>query len=77
MIDVALLEEQALSLNFRERGRLASSLIRSLDDDKLTEEEIEKLWLDEAVRRNKEMDDDPSVCVPGDVVLQEMRELLK
>lgn len=81
MIDVATLEKQALSLDIKERGRLASVLIRSLDDDegdnRLSEEEIEKLWLNEAIRRNKEMDDDPSIGIPIETVFREMRDLLK
>ncbi len=81
MMDVVALEREVLSLDFRGRGRLASLLLRSLDDDEkdasLSEEEIEKLWLDECERRDFEMDEDPSVIIPGDEVLREMRELLK
>lgn len=77
MIDVATLEKQALSLDIKERGRLASVLIRSLDDDEaddhLSQEEIEKLWLDEAIRRSKEMDEDPSIGRPGEDVMRDLR----
>lgn len=77
MIDVATLEKQALSLDIKERGRLASVLIRSLDDDegddRLSEEEIEKLWLNEAIRRNKEMDEDPSIGRPMEEVMRDLR----
>jgi hypothetical protein len=56
-------------------------LLRSLDDEesnnKFSEEEIEKLWIEEAIRRNKEMDEDPSVGIPVETVMSEMRELLK
>lgn len=81
MIDLPTLERQVLSLNIKERGRLASVLLRSLDDEesnnKFSEEEIEKLWIEEAIRRNKEMDEDPSVGIPVETVMSEMRELLK
>lgn len=81
MIDLATLEKQVLSLNIKERGRLASVLLRSLGDDDgedhLSEEEINKLWLEEVIRRNKEMDEDPSIGIPIETVMREMRDLLK
>lgn len=77
MIDLATLEQQALSLDLKERGHLASVLLRSLDDDQdgdnLSEEETEKLWLDEAIRRNKEMDEDPSIGRPAEDVMRDLR----
>jgi hypothetical protein len=36
------------------RAHLASQLIRSLDD--LSDSEVERLWLEEAVRRDAELD---------------------
>lgn len=81
MVDLQTLERQVLSLNIKERGRLASVLIRSLDEEEdnncLLEEEIEELWIKEAIRRNKEMDEDPSIGIPAETVMSEMRELLK
>lgn len=82
MIDTATLEKQVLSLDIRERGHLAAVLLRSLDDENagdenLSHEEIEKLWFEEAARRSKEWDENPSIGIPGDEVLREMRALLK
>ena len=77
MIDVAILEKQALSLNFKERGHLATVLLRSLDEDESngqpSREEIAKLWLEESMRRSKEMDEDPSIGRPGDDVMRDLR----
>lgn len=81
MIDIATLEKQALSLDIKERGHLASVLLRSLDDDdegndRLSEEEIEKLWLEEAARRSKEWDENPSIGIPLEDVMRELRARL-
>jgi len=47
-------ESEALKLNPQARAELAEKLLRSLDD--LSEEEIERLWAVEAVRRDAELD---------------------
>jgi putative addiction module component (TIGR02574 family) len=47
--------KQALHLPVRERAKLAQRLLASLDD--LTEAEAEKLWVAEAERRAKELDE--------------------
>lgn len=79
-VDIATLEAQALSLSPADRSNLATILIRSLDDDiheRLTEEEFDRAWKPELDRRMKEWDDDPSIGVPGEQVMAELRELLK
>lgn len=48
-------ETEALKLNSQARADLAEKLLRSLDD--LSEEEIARLWAEEAVRRDAELDD--------------------
>lgn len=52
------IEEQALNLPVQERARLADRLIASLPSDFTDEGEIE-----EALRRSKEMDRDPSRAI--------------
>lgn len=47
--------KQALHLPVKERAKLAQRLLESLDD--LTEAEAEKLWVAEAERRAKELDE--------------------
>ena len=79
-IDVATIEAQALSLSPADRSHLATILIRSLDEhpgDFLTDEEFNEAWKPELDRRMKEWDDDPSIGVPGEQVMAELRGLLK
>jgi len=52
---VADIEKQALDLPEQDRARLADSLIASLPPDFTDDEEVE-----EALRRSREMDRDPS-----------------
>jgi len=48
------LEAAALAMDAGARARLAEKLLRSLED--ISEEEIERLWMEEAVRRDEEFD---------------------
>jgi hypothetical protein len=47
-------ESEALKLKPQARAELAEKLLRSLED--LPEEEIERLWVREAIRRDAELD---------------------
>jgi hypothetical protein len=47
-------ENEALKLNPEARADLAEKLLRSLED--LSDQEIERLWANEAVRRDAEID---------------------
>jgi putative addiction module component (TIGR02574 family) len=71
---VADLENKVLELSPKERARLARRILESLEV--LSEDEIETLWLQEAERRNRALDEDPSRAVPGDEVMREARSLL-
>ena len=51
------LEAEALKLSPRERARLAERLLESLEN--LTDEENEKLWAEEAARRDAAWDGAP------------------
>lgn len=48
------IESEALKLSRSERARLAQALIESLDD--VSEDENERLWVEEAQRRDRELD---------------------
>ena len=76
MIDVAALEKQALSLDFKERGRLAALLLRSLDEpeNELTPEEWERLWAKECQRRVAEMESGEVKAIPGEAVFERLRQ---
>ena len=47
-------EAAALALDFSARAKLAEKLLRSLED--LSADEIDRLWIDEALRRDAEFD---------------------
>ena len=47
-------ENEALKLNPQARAELAEKLLRSLEE--LSEEEIKRLWAEEALRRDAELD---------------------
>ena len=70
-----LIEKQALSLSAEERARLARELLDSIDN--LTPAELEALWLDEAVRRAKDIDSGAAVLVAGEEVAKKARALVR
>ncbi len=51
---VEQVETEALKLDPEARARLAEKLLRSLDD--LSDQDIQQLWAEEAVRRDAELD---------------------
>jgi hypothetical protein len=65
------LKAEALRLDPQTRADLARELLASLDT--LSEAEIEKLWLDEAVRRDEELDSGVAHAQPADEVLNRAR----
>ena len=67
------LESEALKLSPRDRARLAERLLKSLES--LTEEENDRLWVEEAARRDVAWD--PSTARLADDVLREARSRLK
>lgn len=64
----------ALQLKLKQRARLAERLLRSLDD--LNEDEIQELWVKEALRRKAELDRNPEMAIPGEDVLRALRDRL-
>jgi len=65
------LKAEALRLAPQTRAYLARELLASLDT--LSEAEIEKLWLDEAIRRDEELDHGTARAYPADEVLNRAR----
>jgi putative addiction module component (TIGR02574 family) len=61
------IEKQALSLPEQDRAKLADRLIASLPEDFIDEDEIQ-----EALRRDREMDADPSKVI----TLEQLDELV-
>ena len=64
-------EAAALSLDLSGRAALAEKPLRSLED--LSQEEIEQLWADEALRRDQELDAGTAKARDGEEVLRELR----
>jgi len=61
------LKTQALRLDQQARADLARELLSSLDA--LSEAEIERLWLEEASRRDRELDAGTVEAIPAKEVL--------
>jgi len=68
------LETEALKLPAEERARLAEMLLRSLEA--LSDEENTRLWMEEARRRDAELDADPSRGRPAEDVFRDARARL-
>ena len=67
------LEAEVLKLDLNSRARLASTLLTSLDTP--SEEEIERLWAEEAQRRADEWDE--SKAKSAEEVLREIRSRIR
>jgi hypothetical protein len=65
------IEAEALKLNPRSRARLAERLLRSLES--LSDEENEALWIEEAQRRDQELDAGDAVKRPAEDVFRDAR----
>ena len=65
------IEDAALGLAPQARLRLAHALVRSLES--VDPETIRELWIDEAERRDAEMDDGKVRGVAGEQVLARVR----
>lgn len=69
------LEIEALKLSIDERARLAETLLKSLDA--LSEVEHQRIWTEEAKRRDAELDLDPSRGCPAADVFRDARTRLQ
>jgi len=69
--DLKECEAQAMRLSARERAALAERLIASLDE--LDEEEIERLWAEEAERRYQAYKEGRISARPAEEAIREAR----
>ena len=69
------LREAAMKLPSRERARLASELIASLDGEE--EEAVEAAWAAEIEKRAAEVESGTAKLVPWDTVDAEARDLIR
>lgn len=65
------LKREAFRLTPEARARLARELLASLDA--MSEAEVEKLWLDEAIRRDEELESGAARAYPAEEVLARAR----
>lgn len=69
------IKREALHLSAKDRAKLVQELLLSLED--LPESELDQLWLDEAERRAREIDEGLVELVPAEEVSRKARTLLK
>jgi Putative addiction module component len=69
------LMREALRLKASDRASMAHKLLSSLES--LSEAEVEKLWVEEALRRSAEIDGGLVETIPADQVIAEARARLK
>ena len=74
-MDLQTIKREALGLAPESRAKLAHELLESLDT--LSVEEIDELWLDEAERRLKDLDEGRVQLVPAEEVYRKAQALLK
>ena len=64
-------EIEALKLDAQARAKLAEKLLQSLEE--LSEEDIERLWAEEAVRRDAELDSGSATMRDAEDVFRDVR----
>ena len=74
METVEEIEAAALKLDPGARARLAERLLHSLEA--LSKEEIEALWIEEAQRRDQDLDAEGATARPAEEVFREARSRL-
>lgn len=74
-MELTSLRNEAMKLHPAGRAQLAKELLNSLE--KLSKPEIEQLWVEEAIRRNAEIENGTVELRTADDVMKEARALLK
>lgn len=69
------LEAAALKLTPEARAKLAGKLLESLEG--LSDQEIERLWTEEALRRSADLEANPGMARPAGDVFRDARSKLK
>ena len=67
------IEAEALELDQKDRARLAHRLLLSLEPVLEDEAEVEKAWIEEAVRRRAELESGEVEAIPAEEVFRELR----
>lgn len=69
------IEKRLMKLDVKFRAKLASKLLLSLEE--LSEAEIEKLWAEEALRRDEDLSRGKAKSSPSEIVFKNARVRLK
>lgn len=69
------IETAALNLHPRSRAKLAEKLLKSLDA--LSDAEVEAMWMEEAERRDAELDAGTEQSIPAEEAFREARARLR
>jgi hypothetical protein len=69
------IEKKLMKLDVNSRAKLASKLLTSLED--LSEDEIEKLWAEEAFRRDEELNKGKAKLIDAGIVFKSARARFK
>ena len=75
MADIDDIAARALTLEIKDRAKLAERLLLSLEE--LSEEEVAVLWADEAERRLISYRDGESRAVPAESVFKKAKDLIR
>lgn len=67
------IEAEALELDPKDRARLAHRLLLSLEPVLEDEAEVEKAWIEEAVRRRAELESGEVEAISAEEVFRELR----
>ena len=70
-MNLAELEAEALKLDPADRALLAEKLLESLET--FSDEENQRIWIEEAERRAADLDANPSAGRPAEDVLRDLR----
>jgi hypothetical protein len=65
-------EHDVLTLSINDRAHLAHSLLMSLEN--LPDEEVERLWLEEVIKRDNDIDAGLATLIPANDVFKRLRE---
>jgi hypothetical protein len=74
-MSISTLEMQALSLPAEQRAALAHRLLLSLDES--TDAELERIWGEASAQRAAAADAAGETSIPGEIVAQRARALLR
>lgn len=67
------IEAEALELDEKDRVQLVHSLLLSLEPVAEDQAEVEKAWIEEALRRDAEMESGEVEGIPGEEVFRRIR----